>query len=104
MSQTSTCALCNKPFLIIDQEIAFLTSKGLPLPTKCSACRQRRRLLLRGGERALYKTKCQKCGKDIVVSYDPIKTQNQILCREDYQKYTESVDPIITDPLPDLNL
>lgn len=102
MSETYTCTKCNKQFLVIDQEKAFLTERDLPFPTQCSSCRQMRRLELRGGERALWKTKCQKCGKDIIVSYDPAKTKNQILCREDYQRYFEETDVIVKDPLPDI--
>lgn len=98
---TQTCAKCGKQFLIIDQEQTFLNKKGLSLPTNCPPCRQIRRLSLRGG-RALYKTTCQKCSKEIVVSYDPAQTKNMILCREDYNRYFEENDPIIKDPLPEI--
>jgi transposase-like protein len=100
-SQTATCADCGKQFLIIDPEQKFLQDKNLPLPKNCPTCRQMRRLRLRG-ERQLYRTKCQKCQKDIVVSYDPSKVKNMILCKEDFGKFYEENDPIISDPLPDL--
>lgn len=96
-----TCGTCTKQFLIIDQEQAFLREKGLPNPINCPNCRQARRLDLRG-ERVLFKTACQKCKKEIIVSYDPTKVQNTILCKEDYEQYYEDHDPIITDPLPQL--
>ena len=96
-----TCAKCNKDFLIIDQEQEFLKQKNLALPANCPTCRQTRRLNLRGG-RQLFKTTCQKCGKDIVTSYDPKKVKQVILCKEDYEKYFEENDPIIKDPLPDI--
>lgn len=54
------------------------------------------------GERSLYKTKCQKCGKEIIVSYDPEKVKNMILCKTDYEKYYEENDPIISAPLPEV--
>ncbi len=54
------------------------------------------------GERQLYRTKCQTCGKDIIISYDPQKTTNKILCREDYDKYMSENSPIIKDPLPEV--
>lgn len=98
---TAICAKCGNQFLIIEMEQKFLAEKGLSHPTQCPSCRQMRRLLLRGG-RQLYKTKCQQCGKDIVVSYDPATTKNKILCKEDYDAYFNQNDPIITDPLPQL--
>jgi hypothetical protein len=97
---TQTCAKCSRQFLIIDQEQEFLNKKGVAHPTNCPTCRQLRRLSLRGGERALYRAKCQQCGKDIITSYDPSKTSNKILCKEDYEKYFSENDPIIKDPLP----
>ncbi|HSW47506.1 MAG TPA: zinc-ribbon domain containing protein [Candidatus Saccharimonadales bacterium] len=100
-NQTATCASCQKQFLIIEQEQKFLNDKNLPLPSNCPSCRQLRRLRLRG-ERQLYRTKCQKCQKDIVVSYDPTKVKNMILCKEDFEKYYEENDPIVTDPLPEI--
>lgn len=97
----SNCVTCTKQFLIIDQEQNFLREKGLPNPTNCANCRQNRRLALRG-ERVLFKTECQQCHKEIVVSYDPRKIKNAILCKEDYQKYYEENNPIITAPLPQI--
>ncbi len=97
---TVTCTKCSKQFWILDKEEAFLREKGFPNPTQCPACRQERRLSLRGG-RALFKTKCQQCGKEIIVSYNPENVKNTILCKEDYEKYFQENDPIITDPLPD---
>lgn len=97
---TATCEKCGKQFWILDKEQKFLQEKGFPSPTHCPACRQERRLSLRGG-RALFKTKCQQCGKEIIVSYNPESVKNKILCREDYEKYFQENDPIITDPLPD---
>ena len=96
---TQTCVKCQKQFLVIDPEQQFLREKGIPLPTECPQCRQDRRLALRGG-RKLYRTKCQVCGKDIVVSYDPDKAESTILCREDWEKYQVEHEYLITDPLP----
>ena len=99
-NQTLTCTRCQKQFLVIDEEQRFLGEKGLALPTNCPGCRQTRRLMLRGNERALYKTKCQKCQKDIIVSYDPAKTTNVILCKPDYDQWLNEHDTTINDPLP----
>jgi hypothetical protein len=97
---TQTCTKCSRQFLVIDQEQQFLKDKNLPLPSQCPSCRQLRRLTLRGG-RQLFKAKCQQCGKDIITSYDPTKTSNMILCKEDYDKYWLDHDPIINEPLPE---
>lgn len=98
---SQTCAKCGKKFLVIETEQKFLTEKGLPLPMQCPTCRQLRRLALRGG-RELFKSKCQECGKDIVVAYDPQKVKQAIYCKEDYEKFFMENDPIINDPLPDI--
>lgn len=99
---TQTCTKCGKQFLVIDQEQAFLKERDMPLPGMCPGDRQMRRLSLRGADRALYKTKCQKCGKDIIVAFDPQKVTNPIYCKEDYEKYFTENDPITTDPLPEV--
>lgn len=101
-SITQNCTTCKKPFLIIDQEQQFLKEKDLSLPTMCPGCRQMRRLSLRGSERALFRTKCQKCGKEIIVAFDPQKVTNAILCQADYDQYFTENDPIIQDPLPEI--
>lgn len=98
---TQNCTKCGKPFLIIEPEQKFLQQKGLPLPTVCPSDRQLRRLHLRG-VRELFKSKCQKCGKDIVVAFNPEKAKQVIYCKEDYEKFFEENDPIITDPLPEI--
>ena len=96
-----SCTKCNKDFLIIDREQEFLKQKSLPFPTNCPTCRQTRRLQLRG-DRQLFKTNCQKCGKEIVVSFNPQKVQQSIYCKEDYGKFFMENDSIIKDPLPDI--
>lgn len=97
---TQTCARCQKQFLVIDQEQNFLKLKGLPLPPHCPSCRQMRRLFLRGGTRALFRATCQKCGKPIIVPYDPKTVTNAILCKTDYDQYMAEHELIIKDPLP----
>ena len=86
---TQTCTKCGKKFLIIDQEQEFLKKKHLPLPTLCPTDRQARRLADRG-ERTLYKTTCQECGANTIISYDPLKATSKILCKNCYRKYFET--------------
>ncbi len=99
---TQTCTNCSNQFLIIDNEQKILEEKKLPLPTQCPSCRQKRRLKLRGSERKLYKASCAVCGKEVVISYNPQNVQNKILCKKDYEDYFATNDPIINDPLPDI--
>ncbi len=98
---TQACAKCNKQFLIIDQEQKFLSEKNLALPARCPSCRQTRRLMLRGDARALFKTTCQKCNKEIIVSYDPKRVRNNIFCKQDYERYLSENDVLLNEPLPE---
>lgn len=50
----------------------------------------------------LYKTTCQKCGKEIVVAFNPQKVTNQIFCKKDYDQYFLENDTIINEPLPEV--
>ncbi len=91
---TATCTICNKKFLIIDQELEFLKKKNLALPTLCPTHRQERRLVGRG-ERTLFKTTCQECNASMVTSYDPSKATSKILCKTCYLSYFEKNDPLL---------
>lgn len=92
------CVKCGKEFWVIKQEQEFLKKMNLPLPTECPADRQTRRLKHRG-ERNLYKTKCQNCGKNIIVTYDPNDTasNSKILCHECYLEWFEKNPILIKD-------
>lgn len=91
-----TCHSCGKDFLVIVQEQEFLKKMGLPLPKNCPTCRQIKRISLRG-ERRLYKTTCQKCGKEIIVSFDPKKETRQILCKKCYLDYFEKENILLAE-------
>jgi len=91
-----TCQQCRKEFLIIKQEQEFLAKMGLPHPAKCPTCRQTERLKVRGG-RTLYRTVCQKCGKNIIVTYDPKTQKSQILCKKCYLDYFEKEKILLTE-------
>jgi CxxC-x17-CxxC domain-containing protein len=91
-----TCSRCGKDFLVIKQEQEFLTKMGLPFPNKCPSCRQMERLKARG-ERQLYRTTCQKCGKNIIVTYNPTSVKSQILCKTCYLAYFEK-EAVILPP------
>ena len=92
-SEVRTCAKCNKQFRIIAQEKKFLESKNLPMPTMCPTCRQARRMALRD-KRILIKSKCSKCGKEIITT--PKANPNiKVYCDECYKEYLNTNDPII---------
>lgn len=92
----ATCRTCSKEFWIIPQEQEFLQKMNLPFPFHCPGCRQERRLKDRG-ERQLYRTTCQNCNKNIIVSYDPQKEKRKILCKTCYLDYFEKNSAVITD-------
>lgn len=96
IDQKKTCKGCGKEFLVIVQEQKFLAKIGLPLPAKCPTCRQIDRLKARG-ERKLYRTTCQKCGKNIIVTHDPAKEKSQILCKKCYLDYFEKEKILLTE-------
>jgi CxxC-x17-CxxC domain-containing protein len=99
MEEKKKCAKCGKNFLIIAQEKKFLKKKGLPLPDNCPTCRQARRLALRS-QRKLVKSKCDKCGKAIVITFDPVKDQ-PVYCKKCFREYYDKTDLIIKEPLPE---
>ncbi len=87
------CTNCKKEFWVIKQEQGFLQKMSLPLPDWCPSCRQARRLKNRG-ERQLYRTTCQNCKKNIVVTYDPQTEKRKILCRQCYLDWFEK-NPVL---------
>jgi ssDNA-binding Zn-finger/Zn-ribbon topoisomerase 1 len=92
---TQTCTKCNKKFLVIEPEQEFLKKKELPMPSMCPSCRQARRLEDRG-ERALYRTTCQKCGSSMITSYDPQKVTSKILCKKCFLEFMDQDNIIKT--------
>ena len=66
--ETRQCQNCKKGFVIEPDDFAFYEKIKVPAPTFCPECRMRRKLIFRN-ERALYKRKCEKCGKDIISMY-----------------------------------
>ncbi len=91
-----TCKNCGKDFWVIKQEQEFLQKMNLLMPSECPSCRQSRRLKDRG-ERNLYRTTCQQCGKNIIVTYDPKTETRKILCKECYLQWFEKNPVLITD-------
>jgi hypothetical protein len=69
---TKTCTVSGKPFIISDEDQAYYTKIGVPMPSLCPKERQRRRLSFRN-ERNLYHRKCDLTGHQIISNYSPDK-------------------------------
>ncbi|KKQ24496.1 MAG: hypothetical protein US40_C0003G0035 [Candidatus Roizmanbacteria bacterium GW2011_GWC2_37_13] len=91
-----TCKTCGKEFWVIKQEQEFLAKMNLHHPSSCPGCREARRLADRG-ERQLYRTKCQNCQKDVIVSYNPETEKRRILCKDCYLQWFEKNQVLKTE-------
>ncbi|OGF65252.1 hypothetical protein A2Z53_02640 [Candidatus Giovannonibacteria bacterium RIFCSPHIGHO2_02_42_15] len=72
MNEIRKCQNCNKDFTIEPEDFKFYEKMHVPSPTFCPECRFQRRLMFRN-ERALYKDKCDLCGKDMISVFSPDK-------------------------------
>ena len=66
------CQNCKQSFVIEPEDFKFYEKMQVPPPTFCPMCRFQRRLMFRN-ERALYKDKCDLCGKDMISVFSPEK-------------------------------
>lgn len=71
-SESKICQNCSKEFAIELEDFVFYKKIDVPPPTFCPECRFQRRLMFRN-ERALYKDKCDLCGKDMISVFSPEK-------------------------------
>ena len=71
-SETKVCQNCKNSFTIEPEDFKFYEKMSVPPPTFCPECRFQRRLMFRN-ERALYKDKCDLCGKDMISVFSPEK-------------------------------
>ncbi|HDY73332.1 MAG TPA: hypothetical protein ENH86_02050 [Candidatus Jorgensenbacteria bacterium] len=88
--ETKTCQNCKQEFTIEPDDFAFYKKMDTPPPTFCPDCREQRRLAFRN-ERALYKRKCDLCGKEVVsrVSSD---APYQMYCQKCW--WSDTWDPL----------
>ncbi|PIR48585.1 hypothetical protein COU80_02645 [Candidatus Peregrinibacteria bacterium CG10_big_fil_rev_8_21_14_0_10_55_24] len=84
-----TCAQCGSSFEITDDDLKFYEHVSpvfggkrysIPSPTRCPDCRQQRRLAI-CNEFNLYPGKCDLCGKETIVQFEPSDTRT-IYCRD----------------------
>lgn len=93
MAIQAKCEKCGKDYLIINKEIDFYKEKDFPLPKKCPTCRLERRVSLRN-KKELFGYNCDKCGKDIVIAFEPPEGQ-EVYCKACHQEYMQNHDCIL---------
>ncbi len=79
-SEIKICQNCQQEFVIEPEDFDFYEKIQVPGPTFCPECREQRRIAFRN-ERALYKKKCDLCGKEIISRVSPDKSC-PVYCRE----------------------
>ncbi len=77
------CAECGKAFRIVQGEFDLMQKLNLPLPARCSNCRQKARFA-RTNLPGLYDRTCAKCSKPIKTSYAPERPEI-VYCEQCYQ-------------------
>ncbi len=80
--QILTCADCGRNYKIIDQELTFYKSQGVPIPRNCFYCRHAKRSNYLT-ESKLYSRNCAKCSKPIQTTYAPNRPE-KIYCEDCY--------------------
>jgi hypothetical protein len=92
------CKQCGTAFEVTDEDLEFYEKVSpvfngekylIPPPTHCPQCRQQRRIAWRN-ERALYKRKCDKTGKEIVSCF-PQDSMYTVYCQEAF--WADDWDP-----------
>lgn len=78
------CENCSKCYKIPNGEIILYRKLGMPLPSKCPKCREKRRFNL-ANKPNTYDSKCAKCEKSLKVMHDP-KEKKIIYCESCYQQ------------------
>ncbi len=70
--EIKNCQNCKNDFTIEPDDFGFYAQIGVPAPTLCFTCRQKRRYAWRN-ERNLYRRNCDLCGKSTVTIYSSNK-------------------------------
>ncbi len=86
LNKAIVCEVTKKPFRLIETELNFYRKHHLPIPTKSPEQRMLERFQKRNPSK-LWKTKCDKCGEQMLTSYPPTKQKElKIYCKECYNK------------------
>lgn len=84
------CQNCKQSFAIEPDDFSFYKKIKVPLPTFCVECREQRRIAFRN-ERALYRRKCDLCGKIVIARVSPDKPY-PMYCQECW--WSDKWDPL----------
>ncbi|HCW32622.1 MAG: hypothetical protein UT55_C0044G0002 [Candidatus Peregrinibacteria bacterium GW2011_GWE2_39_6] len=84
IEETLTCAICQKNFKIIRQELTYYREKGLPIPHSCPDCRHKARFSLRPA-RQLNERTCSNCQTSIK-SVFLTSREEKVYCEKCYQE------------------
>ena len=110
--RTLTCRDCGQEFVFTAGEQAFYQERGFSEPTRCKACRDKRKMERNSGgydsygsgggggsyggsyggggggysnaPRQMYPAVCSSCGKETEVPFEP-RTDKPVYCRECFQ-------------------
>lgn len=78
------CETCGKGYKIAHGEFLLYKKLNLPVPSKCSRCREKRRFNL-VNKPVFFGSQCAKCNKAITTMHNP-KTGKIIYCTDCYQQ------------------
>lgn len=78
------CNECKKSFRVIDREITFYSTLGIPVPRNCIDCRQRRRLTLHS-RWELWDRTCGVCKSSIKTTFRPDSVES-VICENCFAK------------------
>ena len=70
MQESKQCQNCKQNFTIESEDFDFYKKMEVPPPTFCPECRMQRRFAWRN-ERAFFRHKCAKTGKNIIAAFSP---------------------------------
>ncbi|MDP2630965.1 MAG: hypothetical protein Q8P56_06200 [Candidatus Uhrbacteria bacterium] len=80
ISDIKNCQNCKKDFTVEPEDFLFYEKIHVPPPTWCPPCRLQRRMLFTN-ERALYRSTCGLCLKDIITMYHP-DSEFPVYCKQ----------------------
>ena len=83
LDEVMACVECGRNFKLVPQELKFYKQVGVPVPRKCSDCRDRERIALRTPRR-LWKRACSKCGVENWTTYSPERPE-KVYCEKCYE-------------------